>query len=198
MFCFRFTIKKRLRLIESRNRSKNFTMSQNKRQVQSGAEIESSLTEKMNWIVSGEGSPSEFLDDYFLSGDVNLGLPALAALQSGNGQKRKLPLRRDDGRAARREGSGITMQQANSLTPPITNRGVSKYQAQTENSTVPLPILGGYDGGIEVGFEGTWDTKKFSSLLVQLETAKLQASEQSQQVCVTCESLQYVDCSRFP
>jgi hypothetical protein len=76
-------------------------MSITKRQVQSGAGIDSALTEKMNWIVSGEGLPSEFLDDYFLSGDINLGLPALAAPQSGTNRIDTFFTSRGDAKSAK-------------------------------------------------------------------------------------------------
>ncbi|MDR2344717.1 MAG: hypothetical protein LBE18_01485 [Planctomycetaceae bacterium] len=76
--------------------------------------------------------------------------------------------------------------------PPITNRGVSKYQGticyddvKSENmSDVPIGSevikfqRGGYDGGVEIGFEGRY-LDGFAGVLSKLENAKQQASENS-------------------
>jgi hypothetical protein len=149
---------------------------------QNGTELETLLMEKMDRILADEGAPSGFLDDYFLSEDIDLGLPAWAASSFGKGKKAALPLRRrDDGEGTLGGGSGISpTQQLETLSPPITNRGVSKYKAKT-----PTPLQhGGYDGGIEVGFEGHWNQDLFSELLIKLEAAKNQAAEISQSVMV--------------
>ncbi|MDR0391953.1 MAG: hypothetical protein LBH59_08610, partial [Planctomycetaceae bacterium] len=77
--------------------------------------------------------------------------------------------------------------------PPITNRGVSKYQSgicpngeiatdttepQTDSSVTQQLQRGGYDGGIEVGFEGLY-LEGVLNLLKELEVAKQTASETS-------------------
>jgi hypothetical protein len=95
-------------------------------------------------------------------------------------------------------------------SPPITNRGVSKYLSpkcpqltgqpkhpkssqsfysspsgqHEDNSDVKTEFQeGGYDGGIEVGFEGYWNKELFTALIEQLEQAKHQASELSKDFC---------------
>jgi hypothetical protein len=168
-------------------------------QERKDSEIESILKEKMDWALFENDSVSGFLDEYFMSGEIELGLESLAASLSANESKEGFPLRRDDGRGARREGSGIPTQRENPPFPPNTNRGVGKYKDQFESRTITvitpevsvtsLPILGGYDGGVEVGFEGQWDSQKFTALLAILESAKQQASEQSQPVCTTIDGV---------
>ena len=93
-------------------------------------------------------------------------------------------------------------------SPPITNRGVSKYRPyfqispfdqsiqtpqscystnfnqHSNNSDVKTEFQeGGYDGGIEVGFEGYWNKELFTTLIEKLEHAKNQASEISKDFC---------------
>ena len=51
-----------------------------------------------------------------------------------------------------------------------------------QSPTLPFPEVpeydhGGYDGGIEVGFDGTWNPLKFSDLLEELERSKELAGE---------------------
>jgi len=70
------------------------------------------------------------------------------------------------------------------LFPPLTNRGVTKHETIcSENQYFQSPqfqsietsqnkILGGYDGGVEVGFNGHWSDLKFKTILQTLETAK--------------------------
>ncbi|MDR2344688.1 MAG: hypothetical protein LBE18_01340 [Planctomycetaceae bacterium] len=54
---------------------------------------------------------------------------------------------------------------------PITNRGGSF--SQVENIDFECPhIMGGYDGGVEIGFNGVWNERKFSDLLEILQLAK--------------------------
>ncbi|MDR1923370.1 MAG: hypothetical protein LBQ66_03255 [Planctomycetaceae bacterium] len=72
-------------------------------------------------------------------------------------------------------------------TPPISNTGASKYRIDNcptppdrpEFSTKTLQI-GGYDGGVEIGFEGSWYNDGFTRLIDDLEKAKQKASELSQ------------------
>jgi hypothetical protein len=98
-------------------------------------------------------------------------------------------------------------------SPPITNRGVSKYRSYPKNPQFPNPTQahqsttstnsiyfdkqesgdntevvrelqeGGYDGGVEVGFEGYWNKELFAGLIEKLEHAKNQASEISDDFC---------------
>ncbi|MDR2168511.1 MAG: hypothetical protein LBP59_00015 [Planctomycetaceae bacterium] len=76
--------------------------------------------------------------------------------------------------------------------PPITNRGASKYQTpippnNVQNDNLPEVIdevevkqfqRGGYDGGVEVGFEGRY-LDGIAILFDKLENAKQKASEES-------------------
>ena len=63
--------------------------------------------------------------------------------------------------------------------PPLTSRGVTKRNS-SEKLPCPTPkkVLGGYDGGAEVGFNGEWNPKSFKSLLSLLETARLAAENE--------------------
>jgi hypothetical protein len=61
-----------------------------------------------------------------------------------------------------------------STNPPITNRGGTFHEV---DSDFECPhIMGGYDGGIEIGFDGIWSHLEFSELLTIFEEAK-QASQ---------------------
>jgi hypothetical protein len=57
--------------------------------------------------------------------------------------------------------------------PPITNRGV--YSRNDKNPIKPLNsvCMGGYDGGLEVGYFGEWDDSYFQSLIKYLESNRL-------------------------
>lgn len=56
------------------------------------------------------------------------------------------------------------------FSPPPTNRGVSKHQNREIS-------FGGYDGPAEIGFEGDWDSEKFTELKIVLDRAKELAGE---------------------
>ena len=66
-------------------------------------------------------------------------------------------------------------------SPQLLTGGIpSTFSPQTPmlpQSEVPEFSHGGYDGGIEVGFDGTWDTLKFFDLIETLESAKERACE---------------------
>lgn len=74
-------------------------------------------------------------------------------------------------------GEYRTSRRATKVSPPITNRGVTKYQAELLAAEIPVLQRGGYDGGAEIGFEGIWDSEKFAPLKEQLQAAKEAASE---------------------
>ena len=66
--------------------------------------------------------------------------------------------------------------------PPLTIRGVtnrqnsnSSIQNRPQAETPFRKILGGYDGGVTIGYNGLWSDIKFKQLLAQLETARLAA-----------------------
>ena len=70
-------------------------------------------------------------------------------------------------------------------TEPNTPKLLTGGHPRTEVSKIPtLPLAevpvfehGGYDGGIEVGFDGTWMVEKFPGLIEKLEEAKNRACE---------------------
>ncbi len=64
--------------------------------------------------------------------------------------------------------------------PPLTSRGVTKRnQVNDTTNTKPNPKkLGGYDGGMEIGFNGTWNDHKFKTLLDRLEHARASAENE--------------------
>ncbi|MDR2115936.1 MAG: hypothetical protein LBP87_06110 [Planctomycetaceae bacterium] len=79
------------------------------------------------------------------------------------------------------------------FSPPLTNRGVTKYLNQnlstpqlrtnsevasnTEYIVLPTPEgkWGGFDGGVEVGFEVQWNKEEFDSLVAVLTESRKQA-----------------------
>jgi len=72
--------------------------------------------------------------------------------------------------------------------PPIDNMGLHKYQTspppteQERNAALQNAVLnhdqhrhrtlGGYDGGVEVGFNGDWNPQAFTEILEQLKHAQ--------------------------
>ena len=74
--------------------------------------------------------------------------------------------------------------------PPHTIRGVTNSKEtetqifQVRPSTSPAPstrkIMGGYDGGFEAGFMGTWNKVRFDDLIQSLEIAKQAAYQESE------------------
>ena len=81
--------------------------------------------------------------------------------------------------------------------PPLDNMGLHKYHhkkspteqqrdAALQNAVVNRDLhkhktLGGYDGGVEIGFNGVWNERAFAEILDQLEHARKMA--ESEQDC---------------
>ena len=99
-----------------------------------------------------------------------------------------------------------------STFPPHTSRGVTipklpESEIKENDSVTPAvisnvsgdavtslthKILGGYDGGVEVGFNGEWSPLKFKSLCQTLETAKIAAeNDVSDERFVTLDNLTF-------
>jgi hypothetical protein len=114
-----------------------------------------------------------FLDEYFCSEYSSIGNCG-PLFEFGN----KKFVGRVGGKVALGKGPADTS--PDSSLSPITNRGVTKYR----RSSTPELQLGGYDGGVEVGFEGTWDATALSDLVFRLEEAKKAASEADSSVVV--------------
>lgn len=86
-----------------------------------------------------------------------------------------------EGDLTRRRGpsrSGGAASSQRHFTPPLTSRGVTNRQSPSSPTSQPQKILGGYDGGVEIGFNGLWSDAKFKSLLARLETARLSAENE--------------------
>ncbi|MCL2120402.1 MAG: hypothetical protein FWH27_18465 [Planctomycetaceae bacterium] len=66
------------------------------------------------------------------------------------------------------------------LFSPLTSRGVTipKESETNINENPHSKTLGGYDGGVEVGFNGEWSPLKFKTLLQTLESAKTAAENE--------------------
>lgn len=133
-------------------------------------ELESRMAEL--FVESQEGRSTlssgslEFLDEYFCaempsSGDCGPLFVPVQKKKSGIGGGVGSP-------------RGDRAPDPSQLSSPITNRGVTKYQRADSFDLQ----LGGYDGGVEVSFEGSWDSS-FSVFLERLESAKQSASEVS-------------------
>ena len=77
---------------------------------------------------------------------------------------------------------GVSRPAGVSLPSPQLLTGGIPCTFSSESSMFPLSEVpefshGGYDGGIEVGFDGTWNPLKFSELIEKLEAAKEKAGE---------------------
>jgi hypothetical protein len=66
-------------------------------------------------------------------------------------------------------------------SPPLLTGGIPSTELENSPTSAWFEVReffhGGYDGGIEVGFYGTWNTLKFFDSLEALERAKSSASE---------------------
>jgi hypothetical protein len=66
-------------------------------------------------------------------------------------------------------------------SPPLLTGGIPRTESEISPTSAPEEVReyshGGYDGGIEVGFDGTWNPLKFPDLLETLESAKNRAAE---------------------
>jgi hypothetical protein len=126
-----------------------------------------------------DNNVSEVLSDYFeLQGDVGE-IPLMQGLSKRN--KRAEATNAAEVRVARRDGFvGIGQASPPNSGSPITNRGVTFRQTEGASPTFEYffpHIMGGYDGGLEVGFEGKWNKRKFDDFCETLNVAK-QACQQ--------------------
>jgi hypothetical protein len=144
--------------------------------MKSSAEIERAIIGRLHEAYL-DGRAFEILGEFFEHEGDKSEIPLLRG-----SEKRKIRVTnvtRND-REARREGVACYGNYTESELSPITNRGVT-FNQKTENSreiTKNCPrIMGGYDGGVEVGFAGKWHKLKFQDLLLQLEKAKLAAQQ---------------------
>lgn len=92
--------------------------------------------------------------------------------------------RRDHGDGSRRPHDPL---------PPLTNRGLTKYQSQSPSNSQPMNLKeliqseidseelqrGGYDGGLTIGFNGIWEIYDFEQLVALLEQKKTEAADSS-------------------
>jgi hypothetical protein len=119
-----------------------------------------------------------FLDEYFCSEQSSVGCCG-PLFEIGMKQKERIE-RRVGGGAVRGEGPADATPGTESSLPPITNRGATKHRRANSSEFQ----LGGYDGGVEVGFEGVWESSALPDLVARLEAAKQAASEASHSVSV--------------
>ena len=61
------------------------------------------------------------------------------------------------------------------LSPPTTNRGVTKHACNQAES--PDLSFGGFDGGVEIGFEGDFEPEQFTNIKSSLQSGKELASD---------------------
>jgi len=98
--------------------------------------------------------------------------------QMAKGKEAKASKARKNGTnaAAFPERSEETPPRLHASYPPLTSRGVTNRQKlEAPILKTKEKILGGYDGGCEVGFYGDWNPGKFKNLLNKLELAKQSA-----------------------
>ena len=151
------------------------------------------------------------MDDYFFpvndSGESDSFGLARSATLKGSREERRVPLTNTiKDWDARRDGFDSVGQRENVPYPPITNRGVTKYQNQTsespqqctlqeftENTRYIVPSTpdekndgrwGGFDGGVEVGFEVKWDKEQFTEILKVLAEGRQQAEGNDEKIPV--------------
>lgn len=86
--------------------------------------------------------------------------------------------------AARRGPSRSGGAEPGTFSPPLDNMGVTKYRSEiAEPKPSSKKIMGGYDGGTEVGFNGTWSATPFKRLLSDLEQAQAASKEEAGDDC---------------
>jgi hypothetical protein len=174
-------------------------------------DIANDLKESFERLLSGGSSYADFLEDYFFPVEEGqesdlLDLARSASLK-GSRDKRQVSLTNTlKDWVARRDGIESVGQRENILCSPITNRGVTKYQNQDSNesqlctisevtantryivpSTLDAPKegrWGGFDGGVEVGFEVQWDKEQFIALLETLSEGRQQAESNDEKTPV--------------
>ncbi|MDR0338200.1 MAG: hypothetical protein LBI18_14040 [Planctomycetaceae bacterium] len=164
--------------------------------------IENELKASFERSLCTGSSSADFLEDYFFSVDVSdesdlLSLARSASLKENEEKKRVLLSNIGKDWDARRDGFADVAQQENVPYPPLTNRGVTKYLNQNSNESQlctdskfaanteyivgvtqdnkPEGRWGGFDGGVEVGFEVQWDKEQFSAHLEVLAEGRQQA-----------------------
>jgi hypothetical protein len=152
-----------------------YNQNQDRSKLLTGDDLEKLLERKFEAQLNGFGKESEFLDEYFFGGEFSI-----AAVPKENHWKKA----EKKWSAACASGSVGSLSRGNrdacasqnaDCFPPLTNSGVLTYQEpHTESITLKH---GGYDGGIEIGFDGSWDSSAFLTLQNTLKTAKEQAAE---------------------
>ena len=172
----------------SKQNVKHFTSSKRNGQAtppQTGNDLDALLADLFVGSETGQialpSGSKAFLDEYFLQeSDRNNDEPLFVFDEQRNGCGNGIG---GGVGALRGNRAADPVDDSQHLGSPITNRGASTYQS---DSQTPLKTrqLGGYDGGAEVGFEGIWDSEKFPALLAKLEAAKQTAAETSR----SCET----------
>ncbi|MGL4594886.1 MAG: hypothetical protein ACRCUY_09180, partial [Thermoguttaceae bacterium] len=88
-----------------------------------------------------------------------------------------IPLMRSSGRKSTTERlgpSGGTVRAA--ISPPLGNRGGTIHGETVREENCPH-VMGGYDGGTELGLEGDWEEAMFNHFVQQAEAAKESAAD---------------------
>lgn len=134
-----------------------------------------------------DGNVSEEIADYFLQQHAETEIPLLLC-----GKKKPRPAACSDAGATAPSGAtrrGAAACISMNTAPPFTNRGVTFHDCNDSpefpHDNVPPSdlqqtcprIMGGYDGGVTIGFEGTWDENRAATFAI-LETAKQNAQNE--------------------
>lgn len=136
-----------------------------------------------------DGSSIDFLDEYFMFPDEReTDLPVWADALAVNGRKKGCQTKGERREGLSGEGPDALPLLETVPCPPITNRGVTTYRTPNPDSSELLTVQdlteytrpenmvrGGYDGGVEVGFTGSWESDSFQNLLALLETKRSEA-----------------------
>jgi hypothetical protein len=143
---------------------------------QSSVEIEQAIINRMREAYS-DGHSSEELSEFFEEQGDKVEIPLLR-----DSEKRKIRVVSvtPDDRGARRDGVRRYGNYVENDGDPTTNRGVTIHEKIDKLAPVTKHcphILGGYDGGVEVGFSGKWRLSLFRDLLSKLEKAKKAAQD---------------------
>jgi hypothetical protein len=82
------------------------------------------------------------------------------------------------------------------FSPRSLTGGLQSTESEHVDLTIAPPprpqVLGGYDGGVLVGFYGTWNPTLFSSLFSQLETARDSSENEKNNQYITLENWQFL------
>lgn len=121
-----------------------------------------------------EGNVSEELAEYFENIGAEWKIPSFPV----GGERKMRTIPRDTAGEARRERRGSADHPENPDLGPPSNTTPTFHGGPSEGKNPVCPhIMGGYDGGVEMGILGNWDKDEKPLTMQVLETAKQHAND---------------------